>query len=151
MAVPRRLVYTFANPRHFKSKPFRGTAVLGTSELVGFAATTHPELAKAFYRDVLGLRLIEDGAFAIVFDANGTMLRIQKVEEHVPARHTALGWRVDDVRSKVDELVRKGVRFERYQPLPQDDRGIWRTPDGAEVAWFKDPDGNVLSLTQWPT
>lgn len=125
--------------------------MLGTSQLVGFAATRHPELAKGFYRDVLGLELIEDGAFAIVFEANGTMLRIQKVQEHTPAKHTALGWRVDDIRSTIDQLTMKGVRFERYDPLPQDDRGIWRAPDGAEVAWFKDPDGNVLSLTQWRT
>jgi catechol 2,3-dioxygenase-like lactoylglutathione lyase family enzyme len=125
--------------------------MLGNSQLIGFAATRHSELATAFYRDVLGLRLIEDSPFAIVFDANGTMLRIQKVQEHVPAKHTTLGWRVDDIRSKIDELSRKGVRFERYDRLPQDERAIWRTPDGAEVAWFKDPDGNTLSLTQWPT
>jgi catechol 2,3-dioxygenase-like lactoylglutathione lyase family enzyme len=71
---------------------------------MGFAATKHPELAKAFYRDTLGLRLIEDSAFAIIFDANGTMLRIQKVQELIPAKHTALGWRVDDIRSTIDEL-----------------------------------------------
>ena len=104
----------------------------------------------AFYRDVLGLALIEDSAFAIVFDANGTMLRIQKVSEHAPAKHTALGWRVDDIRQKIDALSKKGIRFERYDRLPQDDRGIWRTPDGADIAWFRDPDGNTLSLTQWP-
>jgi catechol 2,3-dioxygenase-like lactoylglutathione lyase family enzyme len=125
--------------------------MLGNSQLIGFAATKHSELTKGFYRDVLGLRLMEDSAFAIVFDANGTMLRIQKVQEHVPAKHTTLGWRVGDIRSKIDELSKKGVRFERYERLPQDERGIWCTPDGAEVAWFKDPDGNTLSLTQWPT
>ena len=123
---------------------------LATSHLMGFAATKHPELAKAFYRDTLGLRLIEDSAFAIIFDANGTMLRIQKVQELIPAKHTALGWRVDDIRSTIDELITGGVRFERYDHLAQDDRGIWRSPNGAEVAWFKDPDGNTLSLTQRP-
>jgi catechol 2,3-dioxygenase-like lactoylglutathione lyase family enzyme len=127
-----------------------GRVMLGTSQLIGFAATQRPELAKAFYRDVLGLRLLEDTPFAIVFDANGTMLRIQKMQEHVPAKHTTLGWNVGDIRTALDELSKKGVRFERYDRLPQDDRGIWRTPDGAEVAWFKDPDGNTLSLTQWP-
>jgi catechol 2,3-dioxygenase-like lactoylglutathione lyase family enzyme len=125
--------------------------MLGNSRLIGFAATKRPELAKEFYRDVLGLRLTEDGPFALVFDANGTMLRIQKVQEHVPAKNTTLGWRVDDIRARIDELGSKGVQFERYERLPQDNRGIWRTPDGAEVAWFKDPDGNTLSLTQWPS
>jgi len=125
--------------------------MLGNSRLIAFVATKRPELAKEFYRDVLGLRLIEDGFFAIVFDANDTMLRVQKVQEHVPAKNTALGWRVDGIRSKIDELISKGVQFERYERLPQDNRGIWRTPEGAEVAWFKDPDGNTLSLTEWPS
>jgi len=125
--------------------------VLATAQLIGFAATTRPQLAKRFYGDTLGLRLIEESDFAIVFDANGTMLRIQKVGELVPAQHTSLGWRVVDIRSTVGELIKRGVRFERYQGLQQDDRGIWRTPSSAEVAWFKDPDGNTLSLTQWPS
>jgi catechol 2,3-dioxygenase-like lactoylglutathione lyase family enzyme len=122
--------------------------VLAHSHLIAFAATAHPERARSFYGDTLGLRLIEDSPFAIVFDANGTMLRIQKVQEHLPLQHTVLGWRVSDIGSTIDELSRKGIRFERYDGLPQDDRGVWRTPDGTAVAWFKDPDGNTLSLTQ---
>jgi catechol 2,3-dioxygenase-like lactoylglutathione lyase family enzyme len=78
--------------------------MLGNSRLIGFAATKQPELAKEFYRGVLGLRQIEDGPFATVFDANGTMLRIQKVQEHVAAKNTTLGWRVDDIRARIDEL-----------------------------------------------
>jgi catechol 2,3-dioxygenase-like lactoylglutathione lyase family enzyme len=124
--------------------------MLGSAQLIGFAATSEPTLATRFYSHTLGLRLIEEGPFAIVFDANGTMLRVQKVKEHIPVKHTVLGWRVENIRSEIDELSAKGVRFERYDNLGQDDRGIWCTPDGAEVAWFKDPDGNTLSLTQWP-
>src|SRR5262245_57455711 len=124
--------------------------MLNRSQLVGFGATTQQELAKAFYRDVLGLHLMEDSPYALVFDVNGTMLRIQKVSEHSPARHTMIGWSVADICSEVDELSKRGVCFQRYEGLPQDERAIWRTPDGAQIAWFKDPDGNTLSLTQWP-
>jgi len=84
-----------------------------------------------------------------VFDANGTMLRVQKVREVVPAGYTILGWDVDDVGATVGKLSKEGVGFERYDGLPQDEKGIWTTPDGSRVAWFKDPDGNTLSLTQF--
>lgn len=124
--------------------------MLETSQLVCFSATTHGEVAKDFYQIALGLKLLEDSSFALVFDANGTMLRIQKMPDHVPAKHTVLGWTVEDIRSRIDELSKRSVRFERFDRLPQDERGIWRTPDGAKVVWFKDPDGNTLSLTQWP-
>ena len=77
------------------------------------------------------------------------MLRVQKVHELRPARHTVLGWRVPDIRSRIKELTKKGVRFERYDGLGQDESGVWTTPSGAKVAWFKDPDGNTLSITQF--
>lgn len=118
--------------------------------LICFAATRDAGRALAFYRDVLGLRFVEEGPFALVLDANGTMLRIQKFDEHVPLRTTTLGWRVHDIRAMVQRLKEKGVAFERYASLAQDELGIWRSPSGASVAWFKDPDGNVLSLTQFP-
>ena len=121
---------------------------LDRCSIICFAATKQSEQARKFYQDVLDLRLIEDTPFALVFDANGTMLRIQKVQDHRPVRHTVLGWQVVDIRSTVDDLSGKGIRFERYDGLPQDDRAIWQTPDNALVAWFRDPDGNVLSLTQ---
>ena len=124
--------------------------MLETSQLICFCATKRAEAAKDFYQNVLGLKLIEDSPFVLVFDANGTMLRIQKVSDHVPPQHTVLGWKVDDLRSRIDELSKKGVRFERFDRLPQDEDGIWQSPDGAFVVWFKDPDGNTLSLTQWP-
>jgi catechol 2,3-dioxygenase-like lactoylglutathione lyase family enzyme len=124
--------------------------MLNKAEIVCFAATKNPTAAKKFYGEVLGLPLIEDSPFALAFDANGTMLRIQKVQEHTPAKHTALGWKVSDIHAHIAALLRKGVRFERYEGLPQDESGVWKSPSGALVAWFLDPDGNGLSLTEWP-
>ncbi len=123
--------------------------MLNDSRLICFAATRHPEAAKEFYRDVLGLPLTEDSPFALAFDANGTMLRIQKFPEHTPAKTTVLGWHVADIAAKIAALTQRGVTFEHYPGLVQDQRGIWKSPSGAQVAWFKDPDGNTLSLTQW--
>ncbi len=125
--------------------------MLNTAEIMCFTATKNAERAKQFYQNVLGLTLIEDSPFALAFDANGTMLRIQKVQEHVPAKHTSLGWKVQDIHSQVNALIAKGVRFEHYDRLSQDPLGIWQSPSGAQVAWFCDPDGNTLSLTQWPS
>ena len=123
--------------------------MLNKSKLICFAATTKPAKAKAFYAGTLGLSLVEDGPFALVFDANGTMLRVQKVRGLPPAAFTMLGWEVADIRSEIKRLRKKGVRFERYDGLPQDELGIWTTPDGSKVAWFNDPDGNILSLTEF--
>jgi catechol 2,3-dioxygenase-like lactoylglutathione lyase family enzyme len=124
--------------------------MLNDAKLVCFLATKDADAARDFYQNVLGLAPVEDGPFALVFDANGTTLRIQKVHEHVPARHTVLGWEVADVRSQIAELSRRGIRVERYDQLKQDEFGVWQSPSGAHVAWFKDPDGNTLSLTEWP-
>ena len=123
--------------------------MLNKSKLICFAATTRPAEAKAFYADTLGLSLVDDGPFAIVFDANGTMLRVQKVRGLPPRAFTALGWEVGDIRSTIERMRKKGVCFERYEGLPQDDWCVWTTPDGSKVAWFKDPDGNILSLTEF--
>lgn len=118
-------------------------------KLICFAATTKPVVAKTFYGDTLGLSLIEESPFALVFDANGTMLRVQKVRKIPPTSYTALGWEVADIRSTIQGLSEKGVRFQLYDAVPQDELGIWVTPDGSKVAWFKDPDGNILSLTEF--
>ena len=123
--------------------------MLTRSKLIGFAATANPAQAKEFYGDRLGLPLAEDGPFALVFDANGTMLRVQKVESVSPAPYTTLGWEVEDIRAAITELTARRVRFERFEGLAQDDLGIWTTPDGSRVAWFRDPDGNTLSLTEF--
>ena len=119
------------------------------ARVIAFAATANGDRAKAFYGDTLGLALREDGPFALVFDANGVMLRIQKLASGTPAPNTVLGWEVADVRAAIRDLARCGVTFERYPRLEQDDLGVWQSPAGALVAWFKDPDGNVLSLTQF--
>ena len=123
--------------------------MLTGNAVIAFSATTRADQALAFYRDVLGLRLVSDEPWAIVFDAGGTMLRIQKAPQHTPAPHTLLGWKVDDMATAMAGLVERGVTFLRYDFLPQDEAGVWTTPDGARVAWFHDPDGNVLSLTQF--
>lgn len=125
--------------------------MLNSSKLVGFIATTKPDAALKFYQSVLGLELMDDSPFALVFDANGTSLRIQKVANLVPAAFTALGWAVTDLATMVQALAAKGVVFERFPGLSQDGRGIWNAPGGASVAWFKDPDDNLLSLTQLPS
>jgi catechol 2,3-dioxygenase-like lactoylglutathione lyase family enzyme len=119
------------------------------SKVICFVATRKPARALKFYAETLGLRLVSDDPFAIVFDCDGTMLRVQKVQELLPAKHTALGWEVPDIREKIRELTNRGVRFERYDGLTQDELGIWKSPAGASVAWFKDPDGNTLSLVHF--
>src|SRR5919107_2461696 len=122
--------------------------MLSGSNVVAFVATSKPDEAKSFYEETLGLRLLTDDAFAIVFDANRIMLRVQKVQDHIPPPYTVLGWDVADIHASVNELSGKGVRCERYQWLGQDESGVWTSPSGAQIAWFKDPDGNTLSLTQ---
>jgi catechol 2,3-dioxygenase-like lactoylglutathione lyase family enzyme len=122
--------------------------VLHSSDVMAFVATTDPERARGFYEAVLGLTLLHDEPFALAFAANGTTLRVQKVPALDPALHTVLGWKVADAGAAVSSLAARGVRFERYPGLTQDELGVWTTPSGARVAWFKDPDGNVLSLTQ---
>lgn len=118
--------------------------------MVGFVMTSDPEKAKAFYGSTLGFELIGDDDFALVFDANGSMLRVGKGRNAEPAPHTVLGWQVDDIDATVDELASRGVMFEHYNLpfLKQDPAGVWTAPNGDRVAWFKDPDGNVLSVSQ---
>jgi catechol 2,3-dioxygenase-like lactoylglutathione lyase family enzyme len=119
------------------------------SKIISFVATRNPASARKFYEGTLGLPFISEDPFAVVFDANGTMLRVQKVQELMPAHHTVLGWEVHDIRAEIEALTKKGVRFEHFDGLPQDESGIWTSPSGGKVAWFKDPDGNTLSLTQF--
>jgi catechol 2,3-dioxygenase-like lactoylglutathione lyase family enzyme len=116
--------------------------------VVTFLLTKHPEVALAFYRDTLGLSFQRDDGFALVFDLNGVILRISKVNEFTPAQNTVLGWESRDIGADVTKLLAKGVVFERYPNMGQDDMGIATFPTGDKVAWFKDPDGNVLSLSQ---
>ena len=118
--------------------------------MVGFVITGNPEKASAFYGGVLGFRLISDDDFALVFDANGTTIRVGKGRNFTPAPHTVLGWEVPDIHAAIRELTPRGVQFEQFN-LPfmkQDEFGVWTPPNGDKVAWFKDPDGNVLSISQ---
>src|SRR5262245_47090234 len=115
---------------------------------ITFIPTKKPEAAKKFYAEALGLRFVSDDPFAIVFDLNGTRLRVEKVQAFEPLPFTILGWNVADIARTVAGLAERGVRFERYDGLPQDERGVWTAPSGAKIAWFKDPDGNTLSLTE---
>jgi catechol 2,3-dioxygenase-like lactoylglutathione lyase family enzyme len=122
--------------------------VLGSKELVAFVATRDPRHAKAFYRDILGLHLVSEDQFALVFDAAGTMLRVTTVPEVATAAYTVLGWQIPDIVRTVKDLQKARVTLERYAGMEQDELGIWKTPSGARVAWFKDPDGNTLSITE---
>jgi catechol 2,3-dioxygenase-like lactoylglutathione lyase family enzyme len=125
--------------------------MLGENKVIAMLATTQPEQAIVFYHDVLGLELLVDQWHAVVFTAGGIRLHLQKVKEFSPLPFTALGWAVPDIKAMVAKLAKKGVKFERYQGMEQDELGIWTTPGGAaQVCWFKDPDGNTLSLTQFP-
>ena len=123
--------------------------MLQTSEVVAFVGSADLRQARVFYEQVLGLRLIEQNDFACVLDANGTMLRVTAVTGVARAGYTVLGWQVSDIAAMVRGLTAKGVVFLRYDGMDQDDSGIWTTPGGDQVAWFADPDGNVLSLTQF--
>ena len=123
---------------------------LASSSLVAFVGVCDPDRAKRFYRDKLGLRLVsEELPFALVFDVQGTMLRVTVVPEVKPAKFTVLGWKVPDIQAAVSSLEEEGVEFQRYAGLQQDGLGIWTSPNGARVAWFHDPDGNILSVTQF--
>lgn len=116
--------------------------------VVTFLLTQNPDAALKFYRDTLGLRFLRDDGFALVFDLNGVMLRIGRIPQFTPAKNTVLGWESTDIVAGIDRLTSKGVIFEHYENMGQDDRGICTFPNGDKVAWFKDPDGNVLSISQ---
>jgi catechol 2,3-dioxygenase-like lactoylglutathione lyase family enzyme len=116
-----------------------------------FLATANAERSREFYERVLGLAFVADEPPALVFRVGDRMLRIQKVERVCTAPYTALGWAVSDIRQTVHALRAEGVVFQRYEGMNQDGDGIWFAPSGALVAWFRDPEGHVLSLTQFPS
>jgi catechol 2,3-dioxygenase-like lactoylglutathione lyase family enzyme len=123
--------------------------MLGSEKLVAFVGTRDPVRAKHFYRDTLGLHLVSEDEFALVFDASGTMLRVTRVQELAAVKYTVLGWQVHDIVSTAKHLQKEHVTLEHYPGMQQDELGIWSSPSGAKVAWFKDPDGNTLSITQF--
>jgi catechol 2,3-dioxygenase-like lactoylglutathione lyase family enzyme len=122
--------------------------MLGSKDIVAFIPTRDAAKAKQFYQQTLGLLMVSEDQFAVVFDANGIMLRVTPAPEFNPHPFTVLGWQVSGIEKVVSALQEKGVVFEKYGFLKQDDLGIWSAPGGAKVAWFKDPDGNLLSVSQ---
>ena len=123
--------------------------MLGSINIVAFVPTTDSQKARAFYEGVLGLRFVKEDGFAMVLDANGIIVRVAKVPPpFTPAPFTILGWQVPDIEKIAAGLQGKGVHFERFGFFEQDKLGIWTAPSGDRVEWFKDPDGNMLSVSQ---
>jgi catechol 2,3-dioxygenase-like lactoylglutathione lyase family enzyme len=122
---------------------------LASAEIMAFVATSDLAAARAFYGRGLGLRMTGQSPIACTFDAAGTTLRVVAAEKPVIAPYTVLGWTVSDIRATVGDLAGRGIDFERFEGIEQDELGVWSAPGGALVAWFKDPDGNTLALTQF--
>ena len=123
--------------------------MLQKNDIIAFVPTANAAKAKAFYKDILGLKFVSDDGFALVFNANGTMIRIAQSGKFTPQGFTILGWQVKKIADVVKKLTAKGVKFEKFPGLQQDALGIWDAPGGAaRVAWFKDPDGNILSVSE---
>lgn len=122
--------------------------MLGGCPIIAFVPVTDVARARTFYQDRLGLRVTGEDDFAVTMDAHGIMLRLVKTPAFAPAPFTVLGWRVADVVAAVHTLCARGITFEQYELDGQDLLGVWSSPGGARVAWLKDPDGNVLSVTQ---
>jgi catechol 2,3-dioxygenase-like lactoylglutathione lyase family enzyme len=123
--------------------------MLAQAQLIGFIPTIDSVAARHFYVDTLGLTFVSDDPFAITVRSGNTDIRIARLESFNPSPYTILGWKVPDIEASVTQFTAAGIKFERYPFLQQDPTGIWNAPDGAaKVAWFKDPDGNVLSLSQ---
>jgi catechol 2,3-dioxygenase-like lactoylglutathione lyase family enzyme len=122
--------------------------MLASGKMVGFALTTDYEKARRFYEEKLGFEFVSLDQFALVMRAGGHDIRVSKISDFTPRQSTVLGWQVADIEAVVDWLTGRGVAFEKYPFVQDQKRGIWTTPDGSKVAWFKDPDGNVLSVSQ---
>jgi catechol 2,3-dioxygenase-like lactoylglutathione lyase family enzyme len=126
-------------------------AVLSAAPLMAFIPVSDLPSARSFYGEVLGLEVEAENPCAVILNSDGTLLRLTHVENHLPQPFTIAGWEVPDIGATIDALVSRGVTFTRYDGVDQDERGIWTTAGGEQVAWFKDPDGNTLSLTTFTT
>jgi catechol 2,3-dioxygenase-like lactoylglutathione lyase family enzyme len=115
---------------------------------MGFIPTRDFSRARAFYVGLLDLTLVNEDNFALEVASGSTHIRITRVEAFTPFPFTLLGWRVEEIVSTVRDLTAKGIHFERYSFLQQDEDAIWAAPGGTKVAWFRDPEGNILSLSQ---
>ena len=123
--------------------------MLQKNDIVAFVPTNDAKKSKAFYKDVLGLKFVSDDGFALVFNANGTMIRIARASKFTPQQFTILGWQVKKIEQVVKKMQAKGVEFLHFPGMGQAESGVWNAPDGAaKVAWFKDPDGNTLSVSE---
>ncbi|MGA8311742.1 MAG: VOC family protein [Terriglobales bacterium] len=122
--------------------------MLSSSKIVGFVPTKDSRKARAFYEGMLGFQFVSDDQFALVMRAGETMIRIAKAQDFAPAPYTVMGWEVRDIEAIVRWLTQRGVVFEKYPFVQDRELGIWTTPGGDKVAWFKDADGNVLSVSQ---
>jgi catechol 2,3-dioxygenase-like lactoylglutathione lyase family enzyme len=121
--------------------------MLGSTPINAFVRITDPKRAQQFYQDILGLEVVSDNPFVLVFRAGNALIMAQKMQQFAPVQGTVLGWEVKNIRQTVASLVEKGIVVERFDGMDQDDLGIWTSPDG-KVAWFKDPDGNILSVSE---
>ena len=122
--------------------------MLAAGKMAGFLLTKDYEKARAFYEGNLGFEFVSLDQFALVMQAGKSMIRISKVPTFTPLQSTVLGWQVDDMQEIVDWLTKRGVVFEKYPFVQDKERGIWTAPGGSKIAWFKDPDGNVLSVSE---
>jgi catechol 2,3-dioxygenase-like lactoylglutathione lyase family enzyme len=126
-----------------------GVDMLATSTVIAFAPTTDLPRARSFYEGALGLHVVDENEYACMFNAHDTLLRLTAVTEVAHPGYTVLGWRVADISETVTRLVARGVVFAHYDHMEQDVQGVWTAPGGDRIAWFTDPDGNVLSLTEF--
>ncbi|HTV06874.1 MAG TPA: VOC family protein [Acidobacteriaceae bacterium] len=120
------------------------------NRLMAFVPVSNADAARRFYRDTLGLRLTSEDGFALAFDVEGVMLRATVIPKFTPQPFTVLGWQVADAHAMAKQMAAGGVALERFSGMNQDEDGLWHAPGGALVGWFKDPDGNILSITQLP-
>jgi catechol 2,3-dioxygenase-like lactoylglutathione lyase family enzyme len=122
--------------------------MLAAMNMMGFMLTKDYDKARAFYEGNLGFEFVSLDQFALVMQAGKSMIRIVKVPTFTPLQSTVLGWEVNDIDTIVDWLMQRGVAFDKYPFVQDKERGIWTAPGGSKVAWFKDPDGNVLSVSE---
>lgn len=122
--------------------------MLGAAKITALLGTMKPDAAKTFYSDVLGLKFVTDDGYALVFEGKNANVRVSRVPAIAPAQYAVLAFAVDDIGAAVDQLTAKGVLFQRYGFFVQDEKGVWTAPDGTKVAWFLDPDLNLLSVVQ---
>jgi catechol 2,3-dioxygenase-like lactoylglutathione lyase family enzyme len=132
----------------FEEKLTEGRKMLASSKIIGFVPTKDSVKARGFYEGILQFEFVSDDMFALVMKAGETMLRIGKVQDFTPAPYTVLGWEVSNIEEVAKWLQKRGVTLEKFPFVQDKELGIWTTPNGDKVAWFRDPDGNVLSVSQ---